>query len=106
MVSRDGMHNCVLAHIDMLTDEENKVGHWIRAYKPLGTGEQIEECDREDPDAIYWDLKYPGMPYSSSTVRFEDKSLAEEMVYVALRAYEAGGKSQMQELRRFLGIKD
>lgn len=59
-------------------------------------------CDKDDPDACRFDVSYPGMMYSSSTVEFDSKFEAESFVHVLHRVYNAGRQASRRELKRWL----
>lgn len=74
----------------------------IRAWKPLDEKSQVA-CDIDDPDAVQWDVSYPGMYYSSDTENFKSKHDAEHFCHIVQRVHDAGRLAAKEELRAWLG---
>lgn len=64
----------------------------------------LTPCTVDDPKAECWELTYPGMRYSTSTITFKDKYLAEQVEAAVHAVFDAGKAKAMQNLREFIGV--
>lgn len=62
----------------------------------------ITPCEPDDPDAIRFNVHFPGA-YNGSPEDFQRLCDAKRFSYGIERAYEAGKKAAMAELRAFIG---
>lgn len=87
----------------MLRGNEKNRSHWCQAWKLVDNTDRLINCDWDDPNAMYFDVTYPGAT-AHDKIRFEDRYLAYQVFRGLIDSFEEGGLRKIQEFKQFLEI--
>lgn len=75
-----------------------RINAWKRTEQGVGV------CDKSDPDAIRFDLHYPGM-FSQQPLEFDTLYKAEQFERAVHRVFAKGKDAKEAEIRAMFGCK-
>lgn len=72
----------------------------IHAWKRYDEFNNLVACERNDPSATVFDVRYIGAPFASTTtLRFDSLHMAEQVKFALVRTHYAGYKDAQADLK-------